>query len=155
MGGWWWLRHRHLRKGGSTITLQLTTSTFPTKQNNKRKTGQKKAKKALTFTIDCSKPVEDQIMDLAAFEQFLASKIKVLGKAGALGDVVSVKREGKTKVVIESPTEAVSKRYVAQRSGGAPVWKGRAARKRGAGGFWGARRRRMAKQEATRASPPS
>ena len=115
----------------------------------------KAAKKGASFTIDCSKPVEDQIMDLAAFEQFLASKIKVLGKAGALGDVVSVKREGKTKVVIESPTEAVSKRYVAQRSGGAPVWKGRAARKRGAGGFWGARRRRMAKQEATRASPPS
>ena len=115
----------------------------------------KAAKKGASFTIDCSKPVEDQIMDLAAFEQFLASKIKVLGKAGALGDVVSVKREGKTKVVIESPTEAVSKRYVAQRSGGAPVWKGRAARTRGAGGFWGARRRRMAKQEATRASPPS
>merc|ERR1711937_635537 len=70
------------------------------------------SKKGASFTIDCSRPVQDQIMDLAAFEQFLASKIKVLGKAGALGDVVSVKREGKTKVVIESPTEAVSKRYM-------------------------------------------
>lgn len=39
-------------------------------------------KKALTFVVDCTKPVEDSIMDIAAFEQFLAERIKVDGKAG-------------------------------------------------------------------------
>lgn len=44
--------------------------------------GQKKAKKTLTFHIDCSRPVEDSIMEIAAFEKFLMDKIKVEGKAG-------------------------------------------------------------------------
>lgn len=44
--------------------------------------GPKKAKKTLTFHIDCSKPVEDSIMEIAAFEKFLMDKIKVEGKAG-------------------------------------------------------------------------
>eukprot|EP00793_Prasinoderma_coloniale_P006309 PRCOL_00001139-RA len=91
-----------------------------------------KKKVGASFTIDCSKPVEgrgafrphlltrvraapasaDQIMDISSFEQFLSSKIKVLGKAGALGDAVTVGREGKAKVVVSSPTNAVSKRYM-------------------------------------------
>lgn len=44
--------------------------------------GPKKSKKALTFTIDCSKPVEDKIMEIASFEKFLLDKIKVDGKTG-------------------------------------------------------------------------
>jgi large subunit ribosomal protein L22e len=44
--------------------------------------GPKKGKKAVTFTIDCSKPVGDKIMEVASFEKFLADKIKVNGKAG-------------------------------------------------------------------------
>lgn len=44
--------------------------------------GAKKAKKTLTFHIDCSRPVEDSIMEIAAFEKFLMDKIKVEGKAG-------------------------------------------------------------------------
>lgn len=43
----------------------------------------KKAKKASSFVIDCSKPVEDSIMEIAAFEKFLVDKIKVDGKTGA------------------------------------------------------------------------
>eukprot|EP00236_Picocystis_salinarum_P006421 CAMPEP_0113930736 /NCGR_PEP_ID=MMETSP1159-20121227/6122_1 /TAXON_ID=88271 /ORGANISM="Picocystis salinarum" /LENGTH=213 /DNA_ID=CAMNT_0000931565 /DNA_START=27 /DNA_END=668 /DNA_ORIENTATION=- /assembly_acc=CAM_ASM_000767 len=35
------------------------------------------------FVIDCSKPAQDQIMDIATFETFLAERIKVGGKAGA------------------------------------------------------------------------
>ena len=46
--------------------------------------GPKKAKKTLTFHIDCSKPVEDSIMEIAAFEKFLMDKIKVEGQAGTL-----------------------------------------------------------------------
>ena len=42
----------------------------------------KKAAKAKTYTIDCSTPVEDNIMDIAAFERFLMDKIKVDGKTG-------------------------------------------------------------------------
>ena len=44
--------------------------------------GPKGKKKAQTFVIDCSKPVDDKIMDIASFEQFLLEKIKVEGKAG-------------------------------------------------------------------------
>lgn len=44
--------------------------------------GPKKAKKTLAFVIDCSKPVEDSIMEIAAFEKFLMDKIKVNGKTG-------------------------------------------------------------------------
>lgn len=44
--------------------------------------GPKKGKKALTFTIDCAKPVEDKIMEIASFEKFLLDKIKVDGKTG-------------------------------------------------------------------------
>lgn len=35
------------------------------------------------FVIDCSKPAQDQIMDMGTFETFLAERIKVGGKAGA------------------------------------------------------------------------
>ena len=45
----------------------------------------KKGKKALTFTIDCAKPVEDKIMEIASFEKFLLDKIKVDGKTGEWG----------------------------------------------------------------------
>lgn len=48
----------------------------------KTSTGPKKAKKASTFVIDCSKPVDDSIMEIAAFEKFLMDKIKVNGKTG-------------------------------------------------------------------------
>lgn len=43
-----------------------------------------KSKTATTFTIDCTKPVEDKIMDIAQFEKFLLDRIKVDGKTGML-----------------------------------------------------------------------
>lgn len=42
--------------------------------------GPKGKKKAQTFKIDCGKPVEDKIMDIASFEKFLNDRIKVDGK---------------------------------------------------------------------------
>lgn len=39
-------------------------------------------KKAKVLTIDCSKPVNDKIMDIASFEEFLIKHIKVEGKVG-------------------------------------------------------------------------
>jgi len=47
-----------------------------------KKPAAKGKKKALSFVVDCTKPVEDTVMDIAAFEQFLAERIKVDGKAG-------------------------------------------------------------------------
>lgn len=38
-------------------------------------------------------PVEDRVLDPASFEKFLHDRIKVNGKAGQLGDVVTITRE--------------------------------------------------------------
>jgi len=72
--------------------------------------GTKGKKKAQTFTIDCGKPVEDKIMDIASFEKFLQDRIKVAGKAGVLGDTVTITRE-KNKISVTSEN-AFSKRWV-------------------------------------------
>jgi hypothetical protein len=70
--------------------------------------GTKGKKKAQTFTIDCGKPVEDKIMDITSFEKFLQDRIKVAGKAGVLGDTVTITRE-KNKISVTSEN-AFSKR---------------------------------------------
>lgn len=67
-------------------------------------------KKATTFTIDCSKPVEDKIMEIASFEKFLLEKIKVDGRTGRLGDDIRIARE-KTKVTVTADIP-MSKRYL-------------------------------------------
>jgi large subunit ribosomal protein L22e len=64
--------------------------------------GGSKKKGSSTFVIDCAKPVEDKIMDIASLEKFLQERIKVAGgKAGALGEVVTVTRE-KSKITVTS-----------------------------------------------------
>ncbi|KAK6143902.1 hypothetical protein DH2020_024250 [Rehmannia glutinosa] len=68
-------------------------------------------KKASTFVIDCAKPVEDKIMDIASLEKFLQERIKVGGKPGALGDTVTVTRD-KTKISVTANDTAFSKRYL-------------------------------------------
>ncbi|CAA6654305.1 unnamed protein product [Spirodela intermedia] len=73
------------------------------------KVGKKKG--VTTFTIDCAKPVEDKIMDIASLEKFLQERIKVAGgKPGALGDAVTVSRE-KSKITVTSEGP-FSKRYL-------------------------------------------
>ncbi|XP_008807316.1 60S ribosomal protein L22-2-like [Phoenix dactylifera] len=68
-------------------------------------------KKGSTFTIDCSKPVEDKIMDIASLEKFLQERIKVAGgKAGVLGDQVTVTGD-KSKITVTSEGP-FSKRYL-------------------------------------------
>ncbi|OVA08450.1 Ribosomal protein L22e [Macleaya cordata] len=56
-------------------------------------------KKGASFVIDCAKPVEDKIMDIASLEKFLQERIKVGGKAGALGDSISISRD-KNKIYL-------------------------------------------------------
>lgn len=72
--------------------------------------GAKGKKKGSTFTIDCSKPVEDKIMDIASLEKFLQERIKVGGKAGNLGDSVTITRD-KSKIIVTSDSN-FSKRYL-------------------------------------------
>ncbi|CAD6216710.1 unnamed protein product [Miscanthus lutarioriparius] len=70
-----------------------------------------KKKGSVAFTIDCTKPVEDKIMEIASLEKFLQERIKVAGgKAGSLGDSVTISRE-KTKVTVTSDGP-FSKRYL-------------------------------------------
>ncbi|KAF3322776.1 60S ribosomal protein L22-2-like protein [Carex littledalei] len=73
--------------------------------------GGAKKKGSSTFVIDCAKPVEDKIMDIASLEKFLQERIKVAGgKAGALGDAVTVSRD-KNKITVNSEGP-FSKRYL-------------------------------------------
>ncbi|KAJ1690045.1 hypothetical protein LUZ63_014200 [Rhynchospora breviuscula] len=73
--------------------------------------GGAKKKGSSTFVIDCAKPVEDKIMDIASLEKFLQERIKVAGgKAGALGDAVTVSRD-KNKITVTSDGP-FSKRYL-------------------------------------------
>eukprot|EP00798_Chlamydomonas_sp_ICE-L_P018579 gene18579-25089_t len=71
----------------------------------------KAKKKAQVFTIDCAKPVEDKIMEIASLEKFLIDKIKVDNKTGVLGDLVKVSRD-KTKVTVTVVDAHISKRYL-------------------------------------------
>lgn len=50
-------------------------------------------KQVVKFVIDCHIPVEDCVLDPASFEKFLHDRIKVNGKAGQLGDAVTIARE--------------------------------------------------------------
>ncbi|KAL6759042.1 ribosomal protein L22 component of cytosolic 80S ribosome and 60S large subunit [Haematococcus lacustris] len=67
-------------------------------------------KKALVFVIDCSKPVDDKIMEIGSFEKFLVDKIKVNNKTGVLGEAIKVSRD-KSKVTVTAETH-ISKRYL-------------------------------------------
>ena len=77
-------------------TILTIASTFASQAVTKTTKGAAGAKKAATkFFIDFSGPANDGILDAAAFEKFLHDRIKVDGKAGNLGEVVKVTREGK------------------------------------------------------------
>uniref|UniRef100_A0A2R9BXH7 Large ribosomal subunit protein eL22 n=1 Tax=Pan paniscus TaxID=9597 RepID=A0A2R9BXH7_PANPA len=73
------------------------------------KWGQKK-KQVLKFTLECTHPVEDGIMDAANFEQFLQERIKVNGKAENLGGGMATIERSKSKINVTSEVP-FSKRY--------------------------------------------
>lgn len=78
----------------------------------KRQTVVRKNKKGACwkFTLDCTHPVEDGILDSANFETFLKEKVKVNGKTGNLGNVVQIVRQ-KNKINVTSEKQ-FSKRYL-------------------------------------------
>lgn len=56
-------------------------------KGNQKPTGNK-------FFIDFSGPANDGILDASGFSQYLQERIKVDNKAGQLGDVIKVQKEG-------------------------------------------------------------
>eukprot|EP01120_Amphizonella_sp_Union-15-10_P004220 TRINITY_DN14853_c0_g1_i1.p1 TRINITY_DN14853_c0_g1~~TRINITY_DN14853_c0_g1_i1.p1 ORF type:complete len:290 (-),score=111.69 TRINITY_DN14853_c0_g1_i1:39-908(-) len=64
----------------------------------------------LKFSLDCTIPVEDSILDPGSLEKFLQDKIKVGGKAGNLRDVVKISRD-KAKIQIQAQSP-FCKRYL-------------------------------------------
>merc|ERR1712002_958178 len=70
----------------------------------------KKKKVSLKFSLDCSHPVEDGIMDIANFNQCLKGRIKVNGKTQNLGNNVQLDVI-KNKVVVSADIP-FSKRYL-------------------------------------------
>ncbi|KAF4075600.1 hypothetical protein AMELA_G00220710 [Ameiurus melas] len=65
---------------------------------------------AWTFTLDCTHPVEDGILDSANFETFLREKVKVNGKTGNLGKMVQIARQ-RNRISVSSEKQ-FSKRYL-------------------------------------------
>lgn len=88
----------------------LSALGIPAKAMPPMKKGKTGKKQVLKFSIDCSQPVDDGIMDAASFEKFLLDKIKVGGKVGNLADTISVSRD-KAKVNVQAEG-AFSKRYL-------------------------------------------
>merc|ERR1712138_17821 len=72
--------------------------------------GGKKKKTTLRFTVDCTHPVEDGIMDVTNFEKYLMERIKVDGKTGNFGSSVALERQ-KNKINLTSEIP-FSKRYL-------------------------------------------
>ncbi|KAL1720864.1 ribosomal protein L22e [Schizophyllum commune] len=63
------------------------------------------------YVIDYSKPAADGVFDGADFENYLHDRIKVEGKAGALGTNVKIIRDGQNKITVSSNV-VFSKRYL-------------------------------------------
>ena len=75
------------------------------------KKGQKQGKKiALKFVINCQLPIEDNVIVLNDFENYLRQHIKVDGKAGNLGSTVSVAKDS-SNIVVQASIP-LSKRYL-------------------------------------------
>ncbi|XP_005404157.1 PREDICTED: 60S ribosomal protein L22 isoform X1 [Chinchilla lanigera] len=100
---------------GHLVPRDLEVAVLPDSDSLKKKKlsakGGKKKKQVLKFTLDCTHPVEDGIMDAANFEQFLQERIKVNGKAGNLGGGVVTIERSKSKITVTSEVP-FSKRYL-------------------------------------------
>ncbi|XP_045470784.1 60S ribosomal protein L22-like [Harmonia axyridis] len=85
----------------------ITAKVQPKKKQQIRGKGLKKKKVSLKFTIDCTHPVEDSIMDLGDFENYLMAKIKINNKlanfSGKSGQhYITLSQEKGTKVVLSA-----------------------------------------------------
>jgi large subunit ribosomal protein L22e len=75
-----------------------------------------KAKKQQTttkkFTLDCTAPFNDKVLDPASFQKFLQDKIKVDGRTGNLAGRVTVARAGDSPLITVTAQLPFSKRYL-------------------------------------------
>mmetsp|Transcript_68171 Transcript_68171/g.142074 ORF Transcript_68171/g.142074 Transcript_68171/m.142074 type:complete len:131 (+) Transcript_68171:44-436(+) len=69
-----------------------------------------KKKSTSKFIIDCTTAETDSILEVPLFEKYLKERIKVDGKAGNLGDKVTVTKD-KSKIIVQAES-AFSKRYL-------------------------------------------
>merc|ERR1712168_726312 len=93
----------------SNLVLEMVTKAKPAAKTAKQPGGKKK-KTVLKFTVDCTLPVEDGIMNVGNFEQFLQQRIKVAGKTNNLGSNVVLEKQ-KSKIIVTSDIP-FSKRYL-------------------------------------------
>ncbi|XP_045466913.1 60S ribosomal protein L22-like [Harmonia axyridis] len=100
----------------ATMQKPTAAKVQPKKKQQIRGKGLKKKKVSLKFTIDCTHPVEDSIMDLGDFETYLKAKIKINNKlsnfSGKNGQhYVTLSKEKGTKLVLSAEIP-FSKRYL-------------------------------------------
>merc|ERR1712038_188928 len=84
--------------------------TMPKAVQKKGGKAAKGKKSALKLTINCSLPIEDNVIVLNDFTDFLTQKIKVDGKTGNLGNSVTIGKD-KNNVVVTATID-FSKRYL-------------------------------------------
>merc|ERR1712051_636041 len=72
------------RVSSRTYRNTLRFKMAPTNKSKKSKNNTRK------FTINCAAPVDDGILDIASFNQYLMEHIKVEGKVGNLGQNVKI-----------------------------------------------------------------
>ena len=71
-----------------------------------------KRKARAKYTVDCKLPIDDKVMDLKNFEEFLLKKIKVNNKVGSLGDKIVVSSNAEKGHVTVQCFIDFSKRYL-------------------------------------------
>eukprot|EP00923_Selenidium_pygospionis_P017188 GHVN01030206.1.p1 GENE.GHVN01030206.1~~GHVN01030206.1.p1 ORF type:complete len:127 (-),score=27.15 GHVN01030206.1:249-629(-) len=90
---------------GRQLKKKATSAKTP---NTVRTKGIQKQEKK--FILDCSTPVQDNIVDTARMEKFFRDRIKVEGKVGQLAGKVKVVSD-KTKISVDSDVR-FPKRYL-------------------------------------------
>merc|ERR1712088_1231992 len=97
------------------INLSIFARNCPLKPSKMAPTNKsKKSKKSeLKFTIDCTQPVDDSILDIANFNAYLKEKIKVNGK---LDNLENITIENTPKQLIVTAKCDFSKRYLKKNS---------------------------------------
>ena len=97
-----------VKKPGATSTA-AKTSIF-----GKKKDKTKLSKNKLVYSVDCTHPVEDGIMNIADFEKYLKERIKTEGQTNNFKHNVVLERN-KNKITVTSLLP-FSKRYLKYRS---------------------------------------
>lgn len=106
------LNHQRMQQIFNIIIIIIFNYLFCTVKMKKTQPIAKEQKKdkSSSFSIDCSKPVEDKVFITSNFAEYLRQRIKVNGKTGKLGDQIKISDDG-AKVSVNS-TSAFSKRYL-------------------------------------------